>query len=71
MYVCVGLKLSSTVYFVLTLLRQIKAANVLLIIETKDTLGFSSPQAPPSVQCPLRIPHARSKIDSLNNKPNL
>lgn len=60
---------ANAVYFILFLLKKkkIKAANILLIIRTKNTLGFSSLH---STKCPPKIPNARSNTDCLNHISN-
>lgn len=57
-------------YFMLFLLKKkkIKAANILLIIKAKDSLGFSSSQF--RTKHPLKIPNARNNSDSLNHISN-
>lgn len=60
---------TNTVYFISFLLKKkkIKTANILLIMKTKDTLGFSSSHSP---KHPPKIPNARSNSDSLNHISN-
>lgn len=61
---------ANTGYFILFLLKKkkIKAANTLLIIKTKDTLGFSPLQSP---KHPPKIPNAGSNnAGSLNHLSN-